>query len=169
MARWRELDAAPPGEARDTLRACCGSSRWVERMLARRPFGGRDALLKAAREEWSSLPSEDWLEAFSHHPKIGDRASLAARFPATHHLSEREQAGVGGARADVLAAIAEANQAYVDRFGFIFIVCASGKSAGEMLQLLRARLPNDRETELRVAAEEQAKITALRLDLPQGP
>ena len=148
------------------LRACCGSTRWVERMLVRRPFGGRDALLKAAREEWFALPPTDWLEAFSHHPQIGDRASLAARFPATHHLSEREQAGVGNARADVLTALAEANQTYADRFGFIFIVCASGKSAEEMLRLLRARLPNDRDTELRVAAEEQAKITALRLDPP---
>ena len=148
------------------LRACCGSTRWVERMLVRRPFGGRDALLKAAREEWFALPPTDWLEAFSHHPQIGDRASLAARFPVTHHLSEREQAGVGNARADVLTALAEANQAYADRFRFIFIVCASGKSAEEMLRLLRARLPNDRDTELCLAAEEQAKITALRLDPP---
>ena len=148
------------------LRACCGSTRWVERMLVRRPFGSREALLKAARDEWFSLLPGDWLEAFSHHPPIGDRASLAARFPATHHLSEREQAGVGDARAEVLTALAAANQAYADRFRFIFIVCASGKSAEEMLRLLQARLPNDRDTELQVAAEEQAKITALRLDPP---
>ena len=135
-------------------------------MLVRRPFGSREALLKAARDEWFSLLPGDWLEAFSHHPPIGDRASLAARFPATHHLSEREQAGVGDARAEVLTALAEANQAYADRFGFIFIVCASGKSAEEMLRLLRARLPNDRDTELQVAAEEQANITALRLAPP---
>ena len=135
-------------------------------MLVRRPFGSREALLKAARDEWFSLLPGDWLEAFSHHPPIGDRASLAARFPATHHLSEREQAGVGDARAEVLTALAAANQAYADRFRFIFIVCASGKSAEEMLRLLQARLPNDRDTELQVAAEEQAKITALRLALP---
>ncbi len=119
--------------------------------------------MKAAREEWFALSHDDWLEAFSHHPKIGDRASLAARFPATHHLSAEEQSGVGEASDDVLTALADANQAYADRFGFIFIVCASGKTADEMLQLLRARLPNDRETELRVAAEEQAKVTAIRL------
>ncbi len=135
-------------------------------MLARRPFGSRDALLTAAREEWWALAPDDWLEAFSHHPRIGDRAALAARFPATHHLSSREQAAVGDATEDVLTALADANQAYVDRFGFIFIVCATGKTANEMLELLRERLPNDRATELRIAAEEQAKITALRLDAP---
>ena len=135
-------------------------------MVARRPFGSRDALLNAAREEWWALSPADWLEAFSHHPRIGDRASLAARFPATHHLSAREQAAVGDVTADVLTALEDANQAYVDRFGFIFIVCATGKTANEMLELLRARLPNERDTELRIAAEEQARITELRLDAP---
>lgn len=135
-------------------------------MLARRPFGSRDALLEAAREEWWALSPDGWLEAFSHHPRIGDRASLAARFPATHQLSAREQAAVGDATEDVLTALADANQAYVDRFGFIFIVCATGKTTNEMLELLRERLPNDRDTELRIAAEEQAKITELRLDAP---
>ena len=133
-------------------------------MLARRPFGSRDALLEAAREEWWALSPDDWLEAFSHHPRIGDRAALAARFPATHHLSAREQAAAVDATEDVLTALADANQAYVDRFGVIFIVCATGKSADEMLALLEARLPNDRATEIRTAAEEQAKITQLRLN-----
>ena len=144
------------------LRAC-GSTRWVDRMMARRPFGNDARLLFAARNEWFGLTEADWLEAFSHHPKIGDRAALAERFPATHDLSAKEQAGVGGAGADVITALAEANDLYEQRFGFIFIVCATGKTAEEMLQLLRDRLPNDRATELRVAAEEQAKITALRL------
>lgn len=166
MERWQELDAAAPADARATLSACCGSSRWVERMLARRPYGGRDALLKAARDEWFALPPDDWREAFSYHPKIGDRASLAVRFPASHHLSTREQSGVDAASDEVLTALAEANDAYADRFGFTFIVCATGKTADEMLHLLRARLPNDRDTELRVAAEEQTKITELRLDAP---
>lgn len=163
MERWQEIDAAAPAGALATLSACCGSSRWAGRMVARRPFGGRDALLKAARDEWWALSPDDWLEAFSHHPRIGDRASLAARFPATHHLSAREQAAVGDATEDVLTALAGANEAYLDRFGFIFIVCATGKTANEMLELLRERLPNDRDTELSIAAEEQAKITALRL------
>jgi len=166
MERWQELDSADPADALATLAACCGSSRWAGRMVARRPFGSRDALLNAAADEWWALAPDDWLEAFSHHPRIGDRASLAARFPATHHLSAREQAAVGDATDDVLTALADANQAYVDRFGFIFIVCATGKTANEMLELLRERLPNDRDTELGIAAEEQARITELRLDAP---
>lgn len=132
-------------------------------MLARRPFASQAALLQAARDEWFALGEADWLEAFSHHPKIGDRASLEARFPATHDLSAREQSGVAAARSDVIDALAKDNATYCERFGFIFIVCATGKSAEEMLKLLRDRLDNDRATELRIAAEEQAKITALRL------
>ena len=163
MARSHELDTATEAGARTLLTRACGSTRWVDRMMARRPFGGDARLLRAARIEWFGLTEADWLEAFSHHPQIGDRASLAARFPATHDLSVTEQAGVAGASADVIDALATANQAYLDRFGFIFIVCATGKSADEMLKLLRDRLGNDRATELRIAAEEQAKITALRL------
>jgi 2-oxo-4-hydroxy-4-carboxy-5-ureidoimidazoline decarboxylase len=160
--RWRGIDEGPEA-AQEILSRACGSRRWVDRMLARRPFGSHDALLSAAREEWFALSEQDWLEAFSHHPRIGDRASLEARFPATHDLSAREQSGVGAAREDVLTALADANDTYVQRFGFIFIVCATGKSAEEMLSLLRDRLGNARATELRIAAEEQAKITALRL------
>ena len=162
MEVWREVDARPEA-AREILSRACGSRRWVDRMLARRPFGSDAALQSAAREEWFALSEPDWLEAFSHHPKIGDRASLAARFPATHDLSAREQSGVSGASADVIDQLATANETYLERFGFIFIVCATGKTAGEILQLLRDRLDNDRATELRMAAEEQAKITALRL------
>jgi len=163
MAGSQTLNAASPDAARKMLLRACGSTRWVDRMMQRRPFGNDARLLFAARNEWFGLTEADWLEAFSHHPRIGDRASLEARFPATHDLSSREQARAGGASADVLAALAEANERYVDRFGFIFIVCATGKSAEEMLELLRSRLPNDRSAELRIAAEEQARITALRL------
>lgn len=132
-------------------------------MLACRPFGSRVELLTAAREEWNALESSDWREAFAHHPKIGDRDALAVRFPATHELSAREQAGIADATAGVLDALAEGNRRYEEKFGYIFIVCATGKSADEMLALLEARLPNDAATELRVAAAEQAKITELRL------
>lgn len=163
MARLRELNEAPADTARAILSRACGSSRWVDRMMARRPFANDAKLLFAARNEWFGLTEVDWLEAFSHHPRIGDRAALEARFPKTHDLSAKEQAGVGTAHEDVLTALAEGNNAYFDRFGFIFIVCATGKSAEEMLALLRERLPHDRATELRIAAEEQAKITALRL------
>lgn len=132
-------------------------------MLALRPFGATDVLLSAARREWFALTPEDWKEAFAHHPKIGDRAALRARFPVTHHLSEREQAGMGTAPDQIIEALAQANAAYARRFGYIFIICATGKSAKEMLDLLTARLQNDPVMEVRIAAEEQAKITELRL------
>jgi len=163
MARTLELDAAPPEAAREMLSRACGSTRWVDRMMARRPFGRDAKMLTAARVEWFALSEADWLEAFSHHPRIGDRAALEARFPQTHDLSAKEQSGIGIAGADVLTALAQANTDYFNRFGFIFIVCATGKSAEEMLALLLSRLQNDRPTELRIAVEEQAKITALRL------
>jgi 2-oxo-4-hydroxy-4-carboxy-5-ureidoimidazoline decarboxylase len=163
MEPWRRLDLAAPDEARGLLRTCCGSARWVERMTARRPFGGREALLAAARDEWFALTPADWREAFDHHPRIGDRDALRRRFAATRRLSENEQAGVDGAPEEVLTALAEGNRAYEDRFGYIFIVCATGRSAGEMLALLRARIANDPDTEIRIAAEEQARITELRL------
>jgi 2-oxo-4-hydroxy-4-carboxy-5-ureidoimidazoline decarboxylase len=163
MEPWQRLDLAAPGEARDLLRSCCGAAAWVERMAARRPFGSRDTLVATARDEWFALGRSDWLEAFEHHPKIGDREALRQRFARTAHLSEREQSGVDGASEEILSALAEGNREYERRFGYIFIVCASGKSAGEMLQLLRSRLPNPPDVEIRIAAEEQAKITELRL------
>lgn len=166
MARCHEIDNAAPEAAQEMLSRACGSTRWVSRMMARRPFGRDAKLLSVARVEWFGLTEPDWLEAFSHHPRIGDRAELEARFPATHDRSSKEQSRVGGANAEVIAALAQANDAYFDRFGFIFIVCATGKSAEEMLQVMRDRLSNDRATELRIAAEEQAKITALRLTTP---
>ena len=163
MESWRRLDAAAPDEARDLLRSCCGAQAWVDRMMARRPFGSNEALVGAAREEWFALGRPDWLDAFSHHPKIGDRDPLRQRFARTAHLSEREQAGVDGASENVLEDLAEGNREYERRFGYIFIVCASGKSADEMLGLLRQRLPNPPDVEIRVAVEEQARIMELRL------
>jgi 2-oxo-4-hydroxy-4-carboxy-5-ureidoimidazoline decarboxylase len=163
MEPSQRLDLAPADEARQILTSCCGSSAWVLRMLRRRPFMRTDRLLALARDEWFGLTHTDWLEAFAHHPKIGDRDALTRRFAVTAHLSEREQRGVDGAPAGVLDQLAAGNQAYQDKFGYIFMVCATGRSAPEMLALLRARLPNDAATEIRIAAEEQAKITELRL------
>jgi 2-oxo-4-hydroxy-4-carboxy-5-ureidoimidazoline decarboxylase len=163
MAPPHPLDLAPPGEARRLLATCCGSSAWVERMVRRRPFTSVDRLLANAREAWVDLTWTDWLEAFAHHPQIGDRAELARRFAQTAHLSEQEQRGVDGAPGEILDRLAAANRAYHDRFGYIFIVCATGRSAAEMLALLRERLPNDASTEIKIAAAEQAKITELRL------
>ncbi len=163
MDTWQKIDEGPPEQAQALLRTACASTRWVERMMSLRPFGSRDALLGAAQREWFDLSGQDWLEAFLAHPRIGERASLRERFPDTHHLSAREQSQVAGASDDLLAALEEANRQYFDRFGYIFIVCATGKSAEEMLALVRERLHNDPEVEIRVAAEEQAQITRLRL------
>jgi 2-oxo-4-hydroxy-4-carboxy-5-ureidoimidazoline decarboxylase len=163
MERWRAIDQAPAGEAAALLRVCCGSSRWIERMLARRPYGSEERALQAAREEWFALSPGDWREAFGHHPRIGDVDALRQKFAATRTLSEREQAGVNDAPPDVLAALLEGNRQYEMRFGYIFIVCATGQSAAEMLESLRARLPNPPDVEIGMAAGEHAKICELRL------
>jgi len=162
MDALSRLDALTPAEARDELRQCCGSTRWVERMTAARPFVDKERLLTTAEAVWRSLAPEDWLEAFQHHPRIGDRAALRSGF-ATRELAQGEQAGALQASEEVLESLARENAAYEARFGHIFIVCATGKTAAEMLALLRERRDNDPGTELRIAADEQAKITRLRL------
>jgi 2-oxo-4-hydroxy-4-carboxy-5-ureidoimidazoline decarboxylase len=163
MAASPWLDRAPANEARAFFTTCCGSTRWVERMLLRRPFGSDEQLFAIARAEWFALTPDDWREAFQHHPKIGDRQALRVRFPTTAALSEAEQGGVAGASDATLDALADGNREYEKKFGYIFIVCATGKSADEMLALLQARLANDPRDELLIAAGEQAKITELRL------
>ena len=132
-------------------------------MIDRRPFHSADRLLEDARRIWFSLDADDWREAFTHHPKIGDRAALQARFAATRHLSAHEQSGVDRAPDDLLGALERGNRLYEERFGYIFIVCATGKRADEMLALLESRLGNAPDVEIAIAAEEQARITALRL------
>lgn len=133
-------------------------------MLARRPFESTPALFAAAREIWQGLQRADYLEAFQHHPRIGESLSeLAKRFARTASMAAREQSKVAQADEATLLALRDENQRYFERFGYIFIVCATGKSAPEMLTLLRERLSNEPDRELVIAAEEQAKITALRL------
>lgn len=157
------LNALPAAEARAELLKCCGSTHWAEGVAARRPFASAEELEDEADRVWWGLPPHDWLEAFRAHPKIGERKASAEVSAEARAWSEREQAGAAGAAGETRAALAEGNRAYEEKFGFIFIVCAAGKSAAEMLAALEARLPNGRETELRVAAEEQRKITRLRL------
>jgi 2-oxo-4-hydroxy-4-carboxy-5-ureidoimidazoline decarboxylase len=159
-----ELDELPSAPAAELLRACCGAARWVDAMVGRRPFHTLDALLAEAEDAWWSLEPDDWLEAFAHHPRIGERAGAAPQDARGAAWSAGEQAGAAGAAAGVQDALAAANREYEARFGHIYIVCATGKSAEEMLAIARARLANDPETELRVAAGEQAKITRLRLE-----
>jgi 2-oxo-4-hydroxy-4-carboxy-5-ureidoimidazoline decarboxylase len=163
MESWRRLDTAGADEARGLLFACCGSTRWVDAMLALRPFGSANAMVEAAAGIWMGLSPDDWREAFSHHPKIGERKPDDARFAGTGHLAAREQSGVATATDDVREELESLNRAYEARFGFIFIICATGLSADTMIAALRARLTNDPGTELQIASAEQARITALRL------
>lgn len=158
------LNALSPEEAEADLLQCCGSTSWARRMAQSRPFQGMRDLLETADRIWWDLDRKDWLEAFSRHPKIGESVAAQGGTDETHRWSNEEQAGTRGARQEVLAALAEANRAYQARFSYTFIVCATGKSSEEMLALLRQRLQNDPGTELRIAAEEQRRITHLRLE-----
>jgi 2-oxo-4-hydroxy-4-carboxy-5-ureidoimidazoline decarboxylase len=151
-------------EARVELLRCCGSRRWAEAMMGHRPFATEAAVFATAERVWWELERSDWLEAFAAHPRIGDLEALRARFAAAAAWSAQEQAGVARAPEDVLQRLAAGNQAYEERFGYIFIVCATGKSAVEMLRLLERRLENAPDDEIRIAAAEQAKITRLRLE-----
>ncbi len=165
-----ELNRLPVAEARAAFERCCGAGEWIERMVAARPFSGAADLYDVAGRAAATLTERDWREAFAHHPKIGDRESLARRFGSTAVWASQEQQGAAAATAGTLDALAEGNRAYEEKFGYIFIVCATGRSAEEMLALLRARLPNDPGRELAIAAEEQMKITRLRLEkLLAGP
>ena len=158
------LNALSAADAEAALRRCCGAERWVQALLAARPYASTSQLYALAERAWHELEPGDYREAFAQHPQIGeDLAALRRRFAHTEALSAREQAGVDGADEATLLALREGNRAYRERFGFIFIVCATGKSAAEMLALLRARLGRDPAAELATAAGEQAKITRLRL------
>lgn len=160
MSGIGRLNALPAAEAEAAFLTCCGSRAWAGRMTQGRPYRDAGDLLETADRVWWSLDREDWLEAFAAHPRIGEKKTGDDR---SGRWSVQEQAGAVDAEAAVLAELSDANRIYAERFGHIFIVCATGKSAGEMLGLLRARLGNDPATELGVAAEEQRKITRLRL------
>jgi len=157
------LNALPAELAEAALAACCGSAIWVRRMAQARPFASLEAVQTAAESIWADLAMEDWLQAFVAHPQIGEKQGPAAGAQ-SHAWAEKEQSGTAGAAADTMTQLATANQQYAEKFGYIFIVCATGKSADEMLAILRARLQNGPDTELKIAATEQAKITRLRLE-----
>jgi 2-oxo-4-hydroxy-4-carboxy-5-ureidoimidazoline decarboxylase len=154
------LNALAEAEALEAFLKCCGARRWAEQMTARRPFADETRLLTVAREVWHGLDAADWRQAFAAHPQIGEKPSPDSKTPA---WSAGEQAGVADAAVAARAALAAANHLYREKFGWIFIVCATGKSAEEMLALLRQRLDNDPAEELWTAAAEQEKITVLRL------
>ena len=158
-----QLNLLPASEAEHELLKCCGSKEWAERVAAKRPFGTVADLTKSADHIWWSLEPRDWLEAFHSHPKIGEKKAAAAVAAESQKWSEDEQSGIRDSGEETIAALAKLNREYEEKFGYIFIVCASGKSSEEMLAILRQRLGNDAPEELRIAAAEQAKITQLRL------
>lgn len=158
-----ELNHLPRPALTEALRKCCGATAWVEQMADLFPVADEATLLTEATRIWNSLTEADWREAFTHHPKIGDVASLKEKFTSTSAWAAGEQGAVAQASEETLEALAAGNEAYERKFGYIFIVCATGKSADEMLALLQARLPNEPAAEIRVAAEEQRKITEIRL------
>ena len=158
------FDALPAYDAALLLESCCGSRSWVQAMVERRPFRSLVRALNEAEEIWWSLAPEDWREAFDHHPRIGERSAAAPQGIVARAWSADEQRSVAVSSDGTRQALVEGNREYERRFGYIYIVCATGKSAEEMLVLLDARLSNDPEKELRIAAGEQAKITRLRLE-----
>ncbi|GIW22704.1 MAG: OHCU decarboxylase [Candidatus Sericytochromatia bacterium] len=145
------------------LLKCCGSRKWAITLNNKFPFNSIDDLIKESDNIWFSLNKEDWLEAFSHHPKIGDIENLSKKFPNTASLSKNEQAGVNNADKKTLEELAIANKYYENKFGYIFIVCASGKTATEMLDILNNRKNNNPDDEIKIACKEQSKITKIRL------
>jgi 2-oxo-4-hydroxy-4-carboxy-5-ureidoimidazoline decarboxylase len=165
--RLADLNVLDDDQAARELQRCCGSSRWARMMAAGRPFSSVAAVERAADECWQRLDTADILEAFAAHPKIGDpgRAGAAGRAAAGHpgRWAAHEQSGVRNAPDEVRKRLALGNRAYEARFGYIFIICATGKTADDMLASLEARLNHAPADELRIAAEEQRQITRLRL------
>jgi 2-oxo-4-hydroxy-4-carboxy-5-ureidoimidazoline decarboxylase len=151
------LNSLSPDAARAALATCCGAKRWVDAMVSARPFESDAAVFALAEQAWWALERDDWLEAFSHHPRIGDRDRADA-------VAREEQSGVAAADAGVRRALADRNRAYEQRFGHVFLICATGKGGAEMLDALERRMGNDPTAELRVAAAEHVKITRLRLE-----
>lgn len=159
-----DLNTLPKQQLKEELIKCCGSSAWVNKMLPFFPADDLVELLEDAEEQWWKCSEADWKEAFAHHPKIGDIESLQKKFASTAGWASGEQSGVTTASQQTIEALAEGNKQYEEKFGYIFIVCATGKSADEMLAMLEIRLQNSPEVEIEIAADEQNKITKLRIE-----
>ena len=157
-----ELNALPSAQAESALLDCCGSSRWAAGVGSRRPYATVEALHKSADAIWWNLERADWFEAFSHHPQIGDKPAIGSE--SARQWAAGEQARARAASDDVKSRLARANRAYFEKFGYIYIVCATGKTAEGMLAILNQRLQNDLPSELSIAAEQQRMITRIRLE-----
>ncbi|HTA62497.1 MAG TPA: 2-oxo-4-hydroxy-4-carboxy-5-ureidoimidazoline decarboxylase [Bacteroidia bacterium] len=143
---------------------CCGSTTWAKQLATKKPFESKTSLLHNSDWIWQNCTVRDGLEAFTRHPKIGDLKSLEKKFASTKDWAGGEQAGVNTAAQNTLVALAKGNEAYLKKFGYIFIVCATGKTAEEMLALLNVRLTNTPDIEIKIAMGEQNKITHIRLE-----
>lgn len=161
--KLEKLNRARQAAAESALLSCCGSRRWAQKMAEARPFADVAALLNQAKQIWCNLETEDWLEAFAAHPKIGAKKAVPHQSAQSAEWSNGEQSGTNIATDSVRIELEETNRLYEEKLGFIFIVCATGKSAEEMLEICRQRLNNDADAEIRIAAEEQGKITEIRL------
>jgi 2-oxo-4-hydroxy-4-carboxy-5-ureidoimidazoline decarboxylase len=160
LARWNALSTA---EAENEIVACCGSRAWAREMAHRRPLADEAALMRASDETWLGLSEVDWTEAFRSHPRIGESRAEHPVHARAAAWSSQEQSSAASGGDDIKITLAEANHEYERRFGRIFIVCATGKSGAEILEILRQRLQNDGLTELREAAEQQRQLTQIRL------
>jgi 2-oxo-4-hydroxy-4-carboxy-5-ureidoimidazoline decarboxylase len=160
FAAWNEL---PEAAAAAEILPCCGSTRWAQQLAQARPFAGEAELFDRSDAVWLRLDASDWNEAFRSHPRIGERKAPPAATQRSAAWSDKEQSGISDSGAEVLTRLAEANRLYEERFGRIFLICATGKSAAEMLTILERRLENAPETELLEAVEQQRRITQLRL------
>ena len=157
-----DFNALPSAQAESALLDCCGSTRWAAGVASRRPYATMEKLHKAADGIWWNLGRADWLSAFSHHPQIGEKPAIGSE--SARGWAEGEQTGARAASDDVKARLARANRAYFEKFGYIYIVCATGKTAEGMLAILNQRLQNDLPSELSIAAEQQRLITRIRLE-----
>ncbi|MCC6547274.1 2-oxo-4-hydroxy-4-carboxy-5-ureidoimidazoline decarboxylase [Candidatus Sumerlaeota bacterium] len=163
MPSVHDINTMMPDDALAAFEKCCGAWNWYHAMMQSRPFSSAEKIFEKSAAIFSGFSRQDWLEAFAHHPKIGDLDSLRTKFAGTGDWAGKEQSGIQRADFATLAQFAALNKEYEAKFGYIFIVCATGKTAHEMLQLLLNRLPNNPEKELRIAGGEQAKITDIRL------
>ena len=164
MSIASHLNELSDAACREALTHCCGAANWVEAMLKERPFTNDQEVHQYADDFWAAATKADILEAFSHHPRIGGKLSESRGSPRGKAWSESEQSQMETAEEATKRRLEEGNHSYFDRFGYIYIICATGLEPTFMLQKLDERLRNDPETELRIAAAEQLKITHLRLE-----
>ncbi|MDQ3666592.1 MAG: 2-oxo-4-hydroxy-4-carboxy-5-ureidoimidazoline decarboxylase [Acidobacteriota bacterium] len=163
MLGLERLNSLPANEAEAEFGKCCGSTNWARRMAAECPFANSNQLITIADRVWWTLEPFDWLQAFASHPRIGENKAARSTAADTQNWAAQEQSGARSVAKKTARTLAELNRQYEEKFGYIYIVCATGKNPEEVLANLRERLPNDAETELRIAAREQSRIIKLRL------